>query len=433
MREDAQGLDVSTDRPETVAAIDRLLDRQANQRLDGPERTALQAAADQDHTAMPNVIAAILSIHAADAAQAAHYLARAKAAPAPTDREALFVTAAAAWADGDVDTAITNFETIADRWPRDMYAVRMCCTLKFYVRKDAEGALALVRRVIDQIDDRGQAYALLSFMEEEANLFADAEASARAAVDLDRNLILGQHTVAHVMEAQGRDAEGVAWLEQFTDRWDDLNESFNPHMWMHLGLHHLGTGRGDHAIKLFDDEIAPRYLDKGPAQLYGCNLLARAELAGIDVGDRFATVAAHLDLAAHRHTDPLSDLHHVYALSRTQGRVEDLIASMTRHTVGLHVTLQPTWQGVVLPTAEGIMRFNAGDVAGAATALEPAQPRFMELGGSAVERGVFENLWLHALIGCGRTAEAAHALEELRGRKGADHWSVRRFEDQLAA
>jgi hypothetical protein len=42
-------------------------------------------------------------------------------------------------------------------------------------------------------------------------------------------------------------------------------------------------------------------------------------------------------------------------------------------------------------------------------------------------------MWLHTLIGCGRKADAANALEELRGRKGADHWSVRRFEDQLAA
>ena len=148
--------------------------------------------------------------------------------------------------------------------------------------------------MIDQIDDRGQAYALLSFMEEEAGLFEQAEASARAAVDLDRTLILGQHTVAHVMEAQGRDAEGVAWLERFTDTWDDLNESFHPHMWMHFGLHYLGVGDGARALALFDAEIVPRYLDRGPAQLYGANLLARAELAGFDVGDRFAKIAAHV-------------------------------------------------------------------------------------------------------------------------------------------
>lgn len=72
MRVDAQGLTVSTASAATEAAIDRLLDRQANQRLDGPERTALQAAADRDSAAMPNVIAAILSIHEADAVQAAH-------------------------------------------------------------------------------------------------------------------------------------------------------------------------------------------------------------------------------------------------------------------------------------------------------------------------------------------------------------------------
>jgi len=433
MPKDAHGLTLSTDRPETIAAIDRLLDRQANQRLDGPERAALVAAADQDPAAMPNVIAAILQIHAGDPARAKHYLARADAAPLPTDRERLFVKAAAAWAEGDVDTAIANFESIADRWPRDMYAVRLCCTLKFYVRKDADGSLALVRRVIDQIDDRGQAYALLSFMEEEAGLFADAEASARAAVDIDRTLILGQHTVAHVMEAQGRDAEGVAWLAQFPDTWGDLNESFNPHMWMHFGLHYLGSGQGAQALRLFDEEIAPRYLDKGPAQLYGANLLARAELAGLDVGDRFATIAAQIDVAAHRHTDPLTDLHHVYVLARAGGDVDALIASMTRHADGLHPGMQPTWRDVVLPTAAAIGSYTQGDATGAADALEGAHARFIEIGGSAVERGVFENLWFHALIGSGRTAEAATALDDLRARKGADHVLVRGFEDVLAA
>ena len=425
MYHDAQGLAVTTDRPETVTAIDRLLDRQANQRLDGAERAALFAAADRDPAALPNTIAAILSIHAGDKGRVSRYLQRARAAQA-SEREASFRDAAAAWAEGDVDTAIARFEDVAARWPRDMYAVRLCCTLKFYARKDADGSLALVRRVIDQIDDRGQAYALLSFMEEEAGLFEQAEASARAAVALDRTLILGQHTVAHVMEAQGRDAEGVAWLEQFTDTWDDLNESFHPHMWMHLGLHHLGVGDGAQALALFDEQIASRYLDGGPAQLYGANLLARAELAGFDVGDRFAKIATHIDVAAHRHLDALSDLHHVYTLARTPGGAAAFVDSMARHAQTLHASVKPTWEAVVLPTAAAIVHFTLGDHTGAAAALEPAQERFIELGGSAVERGVFADLWLHALIASGRTEEARAALDALRRRKG-DHLSVRRF------
>ncbi len=432
MRHDAQGLAVSTDRPETIAAIDQLLARQANQRLDQTERAALLAAAGQDPAALPNTIAAILSIHAGDKVSAARYLGRARAAPGANDREALFLDAAVAWADGDIDTAIAGFEQIAARWPRDMYAVRLCCTLKFYARKDADGALALVRRVIDQIDDRGQAYALLSFMEEEAGLFAEAESSARAAVDLDPTLILGQHTVAHVMEAQGRDAEGVEWLERFTETWDDLNESFNPHMWMHLGLHYLGIGDGAQALKLFDVEIAPRYLDKGPAQLYGANLLARAELVGFDVGDRFARIASHIDIAAHQHLDALGDLHHVYVLSRTPVGAPTFVSSMARHAEGLHPSVKPTWDDVVLPTARAIVLFNSGDAPGAAAALDSAHHRFIELGGSAVERGVFADLWLHALIASGRHEEAAAELDVLRARKG-DHLAVRRFAGLIAA
>ena len=48
MLKDAQGLLVSSEKSETVDAIDRLLERQANQRLDQSEQTTLLAAADRD-------------------------------------------------------------------------------------------------------------------------------------------------------------------------------------------------------------------------------------------------------------------------------------------------------------------------------------------------------------------------------------------------
>ena len=80
MYHDAQGLAVTTDDPETVADIDRLLARQANQRLDGTERVAVFAAAYRDPAPLPNTVAAILSIHAGEKAKAAHYLGRARVA-----------------------------------------------------------------------------------------------------------------------------------------------------------------------------------------------------------------------------------------------------------------------------------------------------------------------------------------------------------------
>ena len=431
MIEDAQGLPVSTTMLETVQAINRLLDKQANQQLDWRERTDLLVAADRDRSIMANTIAALLNIHSGDLGKVSHYLARAQGCSKATKREETFLDATSAWAEGDIDTAINKLESVAHHWPRDMYALRLCCTLKFYARKDAEGALALVRRVIDQVDDRGQAYALLSFMEEEAGLFQDAESSARTAVTLNRNLILGQHTVAHVMEAQGRDTEGVLWLEQFTDTWENLNESFNPHMWMHLGLHYLGIGQADKALTLFDDEIVTRYLDKNPAQLYGTNLLARVDLNGFEVGDRFSIIAAQVDTSSHQHIDPLSDLHHVYLLSRTKDKVSDFMDSLTQHAAGLHPSMQPTWQEVVLPTARAIIKFNNGDAAGAAAELQPIRHRFIEIGGSAVERAVFTDIWLHSVARSGGSKELEAELDLLKTQKGDSHRLVQHYSSLL--
>ena len=63
MREDAQGLAVSTASAAGRAAIGRLLELPANQCLDHPERIAWRTAVVRDSTAMSSVIGAILSVN----------------------------------------------------------------------------------------------------------------------------------------------------------------------------------------------------------------------------------------------------------------------------------------------------------------------------------------------------------------------------------
>ena len=231
MLHDVQGLPVTTARPETVAAIDALMARQANLYYDLPYRDAVVKAADADPAVLPNVIAGIIHIHKGLREGAARYLARAKASLADaTERERWFFEAVDAWRVGDVDASIRRLEEIAAKYPHDLYSARLCCMHKFYTRKDPDGALRLVRNVLAAAPETSQGLGLLSFMEEEAKLYGAAEINGRKAVALDRASVMGQHTVVHVMEAQGRDREGVDWMNQFVDTWEELNESFHPHM-----------------------------------------------------------------------------------------------------------------------------------------------------------------------------------------------------------
>ena len=90
---------------------------------------------------------------------------------------------------------------------------------------------------------------------------------------------------------QDRARAGVEWIRGLERRWDACN-NFRYHLWWHLALMHLGLGEADAALALYDERVwdpaSDEYLDL-------CNdaaLLQRLELAGVNVGDRWAAVAA---------------------------------------------------------------------------------------------------------------------------------------------
>ncbi len=308
---DASQLDVTTGRGETVAALNRYADDQFNIRHAGAsEQEILQAAKEDPDCVLVNAYAALIKLQAGEGDTAAAYLqaARTHAAMA-TERENLFLAAIEAWAEGDFTSAVAAHEKIANLYPLDFLSAQLCCRHKFYVHRDVAGALRVMQAVVEANADSPQAIAFLSFMLEEAGDFEAAEARGREAVALDRGVVFGQHTVAHVMEAEGRFREGIEWLEQFPDTWDDLNPSFLPHMWMHLSIFYIGVGDLDPVRDIHDNHVLAHYGEAPPAQLYAANALARAELEGADVGNRWQDLAARIAAPPYRHIDALSDVH----------------------------------------------------------------------------------------------------------------------------
>src|SRR3546814_20502388 len=63
------------------------------------------------------------------------------------------------------------------------------------------------------------------------------------------------HAVAHVMEMQGRHAEGIAWVRRGEADWSTTN-NFRFHLYWHRGLYHLERHEFDEVLKLYDDHVA---------------------------------------------------------------------------------------------------------------------------------------------------------------------------------
>lgn len=127
---------------------------------------------------------------------------------------------------------------------------------------------------------------------EEMGDYARAEKLGRAAVEIEPRDGWAQHAVAHVMEMQSRQKDGIAWMRANPEAW--TRESFlKVHNWWHLALFHYDLGETDEVLALYD---GPIYGDGSPLALNMVDasaILWRLYLGGVDVGDRWAALAAN--------------------------------------------------------------------------------------------------------------------------------------------
>ena len=116
------------------------------------------------------------------------------------------------------------------------------------------------------------------------------EAAGREAVALERRDAWAQHAVAHVLEMQGRTTDGIAWMRADIPAWTEDN-FFAVHNWWHLALYHLEIGEIEEVLRLFDGPIHGARSRVMIDMIDAAALLWRLHLRGVDVGERWQTVA----------------------------------------------------------------------------------------------------------------------------------------------
>jgi hypothetical protein len=215
-----------------------------------------------------------------------------------------------------------------------------------------------------------------------------------------------------VLLTRGRIDEGARFLEAAADGWTDLNSFMVTHLWWHLALFYLSQGRGQRVLELYDRHcwgVAKQYSQD---QIGAVSLLARCELAGIDVGPRWQELGIHLAARAHDTVLPFLSLQYLYGLARAGRPEADTLLAAVRHAA---VTAAPfsreVWREVALPGCEGLLAHARGDHAAAWHHLAGSVPRMAEAGGSHAQRDLFEQILLDAAIKSGRAAAAQQVLE----------------------
>jgi hypothetical protein len=413
MQHDILGNPVTAMREPTLRAVDGFVEGflAYETRAEG----ILAAADASPECCIANVYAGYLwmFLEAPDAAlHASKYLAAAELqSPAASRREQLNLAVLRAWAADDLPETLRLCELVTDLFPRDLVVVKIHQYFEFNRGNSPE--MLRVALKVSQVN-AGLAYlhGMTAFAYEQCHLLDEAESAARTALDLKRKEPWAQHALAHVMLTRGRIDAGAEFLESMQDTWTGLNSFVLTHLWWHLALFYLSQGRRARVLEIYDRHCWGVAKGYSQDQIGAVSLLARMELAGIDVGDRWQDLGEHLAARAHDTVLPFLTIQYLYGLARA-GRPE---ADVLLNSVRLAAELAPpavreVWQDVALPACEGLYAHASKNFGSAWRHLSIVLPRLIEAGGSHAQRDLFEQILLDSAIRSLRFGVAQQALE----------------------
>ena len=336
------------------------------------------------------------------------------------DRERLHIAAARSWLNGNFEQASEMWGRAALLYPRDVTAIQFAQLGDFYLGY-SQMLRDRVARVLPHWDravpNYGFVLGMHAFGLEECGDYANADAVGRDAVALDGRDAWAVHAVAHVMEMQGRAADGIDWLESTSATWAP-GSLFGFHNWWHQALFCLDAGDPRRAFKLFDEKVSAGGFGQALELVDGSALLWRLSLLGHDVGARWTDIA---DKWATRIEDgyyAFNDLHAMMAFIGANRRAEQaaLIQVAERAALGAGTNAMMT-RKVGLPSLKGFAAFGRGAYDEAVERLLPIRGKANRFGGSHAQRDIFSWTLAEAALRTGDRSLAEGLVAERLAQK----------------
>jgi hypothetical protein len=416
MARDYLGNPVTGQREDTLRSIDDFIEGYLA--YETRAENILQAAEADPASCLANVYAGmlwmLLESPEAPARARKYLLAAEEAAPGATRREQINTAMLRAWAEDDLARTIRLCDQLSDEFPRDLAIVKTHQYFEFN-RGNAPEMLRVALKVGDANADVPYVYGMKAFGYEQCHLLDEAESEARSALAMRRKEPWAQHALAHVLLTRGRMDEGAQFLEEASGTWSGLNSFMLTHIWWHLALFYLSQGRDGAVLRIYDRHCWGIAKDYSQDQAGAISLLARLEIAGIDVGDRWQDVADHLAARANDTVQPFLTLQYLYGLARAgRPQAEQLLEAVRSYAQRAPSFTRAAWQEVALPGCEGLYAYARGDYDRAWRNLSDVAPRLAETGGSHAQRDLFEQILLDAARNSGRLVNAQQQLEVRR-------------------
>jgi hypothetical protein len=297
-----------------------------------------------------------------------------------TERERAHTVALAAAIDGDPARACRVHDAILAHDPADMLSLWVADRIDYFLGNTQPLRDRAARSLADWPAARPGYHAVLgmhAFGLAECGDYAAAESAALRALELDPDDMRAEHALLHVLEMQGRAAEGVRRA---------LNHRVN-HLWWHRALFYLQLDEPREALRLYDERMA---LEGLPDLIDASALLWRFKLAGADVGARFEPLAARWSQYAEDAYCAFNDLHAMMAFAGAQrwNWAQRLLAAQERGLARARGANYDMTRLVGHPACRALAAFGRGDFRNAELLLRALPPVAHRIGGSHAQRDV---------------------------------------------
>lgn len=414
MREDMFGNRLTTQSDQTVVAINQFVESYIGF---GTDFAPIFEASDNDpDCAIAAAYAALLGIFMETPeghAIARKYYAQAQSGMnKATEREQLFISCILDICDNRMGSLLKKLRQLVMDFPGDLFGAKLCQNTYFNIGDD-ETLLWVADSVIDRHTSCAYAYGMRAFGREQSSMLDLAEEDGRRATEMQRTEPWAHHAVAHVLLTQGRHDEGIKWMDDLSNEWEDRNSFMFTHNWWHQALFFLEQEDYETPLKLYDEKIWGVDKTYSLDQVNAISLLWRLEQLGVDVGDRWEDVSRYVAERQQTNDQPFYDMHYGYALARG-GQTEALgrlMSGMEKMAIDAPDVTRKSWADVALPATRGFIAIAEGKFDEAVRWLSKAQPRYQEIGGSHAQRDLFELAWVTSLLEAGKFDEARPILE----------------------
>lgn len=405
MLRDSRGLTITCSDQKALDIYDSALTDLWNYRMNAPK--ALKGVFEIDaefpmaHITRGYVMSMLESVVVRPKMLAGVEAARSALAPEAI-RERLHADALEGLALGDINKACRSWEEILAVFPHDLLALKMHHHTAFWTGR-AYAIRNTVTGVFDAWDASQPGYsfvlAMMCFAFEECGNYAQAEPYGRRAIEMNGDDLWAIHSVAHVLEMQGRLDEGIALIDRDPAEWADRNP-FQGHNWWHLALFALEKGDYERVLDTYDTKIITSNTEFFLDIQNGASLLKRLELLGVNVGDRWDGLAAYAEQQIGDHVLSFTDLHSFMTLAAVNKSdvMEKYLVSLREFAKSPNNYSASITEPLIIPICEGVAAFEAGDFKSAVDKLWPLRDQWAGIGGSHAQRDIFAQILLDATI-----------------------------------